>query len=322
MGFYAPAQLVEDARAHGVVVRPIDVNASDWDNALERTEDGKLAIRLGFRQIDGFRAQWAADLVAARGHTPFATIEQVAARAGLPTRGLNLLADADAFGSIALPRRAALWDVRRTPPRQLALFAAADAPELRTEAEPPLPAMPMSEEVAADYQTTRLSLKGHPMRFLRPLFAAEGVLSSEQAARARDGRRARVAGVVLVRQRPGKGNAIFVTIEDETGITNALLWARDFEANRRAIMAARLLVLEGVIQRSEEGVVHLMTVKAHDRTSELRRLSSDYDGATPLLPVDEVIRPKPIHSQDPRGRHPRPGHPRDVRILPKSRDFH
>ena len=317
MGFYAPAQLVEDARAHGVVVRPIDVNASAWDNVLERTEDGDFAIRLGFRQIDGFRQDWATALVDAREGGPFASVEQVAGRAGLPTRGLNLLADADAFGSIALPRRAALWDVRRTPPKQLALFAAAEAPELREEADPPLPAMPISEEVAADYQTTRLSLKGHPMRFLRPLFAAEGVLSSEQAARARDGRRARVAGVVLVRQRPGKGNAIFVTIEDETGITNALLWARDFEANRRAIMAARLLVLEGVIQRSEEGVVHLMTVKAYDRTVELRRLSSDYDGQMPLAPVDEVIRPKPIVSQDPRGRHPR-----DVRILPKSRDFH
>ena len=317
MGFYAPAQLVEDARAHDVVVRPIDVNASQWDNVLEPLDDGSLAIRLGFRQIDGFRQDWATTLVEARGQAPFANVEQVAARAHLPTRGLNLLADADAFGSIALPRRAALWDVRRTPPKQLALFAAVDAPELREEVELPLPAMPASEEVAADYQTTRLSLKGHPMRFLRPLFAAEGVLSSEQAARAKDGRRARVAGVVLVRQRPGKGNAIFVTIEDETGITNALLWARDFEANRRAIMAARLLVLEGVIQRSEEGVVHLMTVRAYDRTIELRRLSSDYDGATPLLPVDEVIRPKPIQSQDPRA-----GHPRDVRILPKSRDFH
>jgi len=317
MGFYAPAQLVQDARDHGVVVRAVDVNASVWDNALEPLDDGSLAIRLGFRQIDGFREAWATDLVAARGETPFATVEAVAARAGLPTRGLNLLADADAFGSIALPRRDALWEVRRTPPKQLALFAAAEAPELGQEADARLPAMPLSEQVAADYQTTRLSLKDHPMRFLRPVFAAEGVLSSAEASRAKDGRRARVAGVVLVRQRPGKGNAIFVTIEDETGITNALLWARDFEANRRAVMAARLLVLEGVIQRSEEGVVHLMTVKAYDRTVELRRLSSDYDGQMPLSPVDEVIRPKPIVSQDPRGRHPR-----DVRILPKSRDFH
>jgi len=298
-------------------VRPIDVNASAWDNVLERLEDDSLAIRLGFRQIDGFRRDWAVKLVEARGESPFGGIEAVAARAGLPTRGLNLLADADAFGSIAIGRRDALWEVRRTPPRQLALFAAADAPELGEEADAQLPAMPPSEQVAADYQTTRLSLKDHPMRFLRPLFAAEGVLSSAQAARTKDGRRARIAGVVLVRQRPGKGNAIFVTIEDETGITNALMWARDFEANRRAVMAARLLVLEGVIQRSEEGVIHLMTVRAYDRSAELRRLSSDYNAETPLLPVDEVIRPKPIMSQDPRGRHPR-----DVRVMPPSRDFH
>ena len=317
MGFYAPAQLVQDARAHGVVVRPIDVNASVWDNALERLDDGSLAIRLGFRQIDGFRQDWATALVAARGDLPFAGVEAVAARGGLPTRGLNLLADADAFGSIDMGRRDALWEVRRTPPKQLALFAAADAPELGDEPDARLPAMPASEQVAADYQTTRLSLKDHPMRFLRPLFAAEGVLSSAQASRLKDGRRARIAGVVLVRQRPGKGNAIFVTIEDETGITNALMWARDFEANRRAVMAARLLVLEGVIQRSEEGVIHLMTVKAYDRSEELRRLSSDYNAETPLLPVDEVIRPKPIMSQDPRGRHPR-----DVRVMPPSRDFH
>ncbi|WP_293872498.1 error-prone DNA polymerase [Sphingomonas sp. UBA978] len=317
MGFYAPAQLVQDARAHGVVVRPIDVNASQWDNVLERLDDGSLAIRLGFRQVDGFRQGWAEALVAARGDVPFAGVEALAARAGLPTRGLNLLADADAFGSIAMERRDALWAVRRTPPKQLALFAAAEAPELGEETDARLPAMPASEQVAADYQTTRLSLKDHPMRFLRPVFAAEGIMSSAQAARAKDGRRARIAGVVLVRQRPGKGNAIFVTIEDETGITNALMWARDFEANRRAVMAARLLVLEGVIQRSEEGVIHLMTVKAYDRSAELGRLSSDYNAETPLLPVDEVIRPKPIMSRDPRG-----GHPRDVRVLPPSRDFH
>ena len=166
------------------------------------------------------------------------------------------------------------------------------------------------------------------MTFLRPLFAEEGILSSEQAARAKDGARARVAGVVLVRQRPGKGNAIFVTLEDETGVTNALMWARDFEENRRAVMAARLIVVEGVIQRSEEGVVHLMAKRAHDRTDELRRLSSDYTADPPLCPVDEVIRPKPIMSRDPRGtgaggaREPRPHHPRNVRIMPNSRDFH
>jgi len=332
MGFYAPAQLVRDAIDHGVDVRAIDINASHWDNGLE---DTPLAIRLGFRQIDGFREEWARSLVAARGAHPFVSIEQLAMRADLPPRALRLLADADAFGSIAKGRRDALWDVRRTPPRQLALFAAADAPELGDEPPADRPPRPRSEEVAADYQTTRLSLKDHPMRFLRPVFAAEGTLSSAEANVAKNGARARVAGVVLVRQRPGKGNAIFVTIEDETGITNGLIWARDFEENRRAVMASRLMVLEGVIQRSEEGVIHLMAKRAHDRTDELRRLSSDYHGTPPLAPVDEVIHPKPIASQDPRsGRAhlqrisapsldaPRPHHPRNVRIMPKSRDFH
>jgi error-prone DNA polymerase len=347
MGFYAPAQLVRDAIEHDVDVRAIDVNASAWDNGLERgaspspvrgapapslsqrerqeppqaakseEEGAPLAIRLGFRQIDGFRQDWATALVAARGTTPFATIEDLATRAQLPPRALRLLADADAFGSIDKDRRAALWDVRRTPPKQLALFAAADAPELGEEPDADLPQMPRSEQVAADYQTTRLSLKDHPMRFLRALFAKERVMSSAEANAAKNGARARVAGVVLVRQRPGKGNAIFVTIEDETGITNGLIWARDFEENRRAVMASRLMVLEGVIQRSEEGVVHLMAKRAYDRSDELRRLSSDYRAEPPLSPVDEVIRPKPIVSRDPRGQHPR-----DVRVLPKSRDFH
>ncbi|WP_174291673.1 error-prone DNA polymerase, partial [Sphingomonas bacterium] len=325
MGFYAPAQLVQDAREHDVVVRPVDVNASIWDNALERCDDDSLAIRLGFRQIDGFREDWATDLVAARAH-PFAAIEELAARAGLPPRALRLLADADAWGSLDLGRRDAVWAVRRTPPRQLALFAAAASPELGEEPDAALPPMPASEEVAADYQTTRLSLKDHPMTFLRPIFAAEGMMSSAEARQARDGRRAVVAGVVLVRQRPGKGNAIFVTLEDETGITNALIWARDFEANRRAVMAARLLVLEGVIQRSEEGVVHLMASRAHDRSNELARLSSTHVLEPPLMPVDIVLRPVPTRSRDPRQgdapRPPRPTHPRDVRIMPPSRDFH
>ncbi|WP_267394829.1 error-prone DNA polymerase [Sphingomonas sp. GC_Shp_5] len=322
MGFYAPAQLVRDAAEHGVEIRDIDVNASGWDHGIESAEPSGAhphAVRLGLRQIDGFHEAWAIKLVEAR-TSPFISIEDLARRAGLPTRALNLLADADAFRSLAQGRREAMWEVRRTPPAQLPLFAAADAPELGQEPDAALPAMPLSEQVAADYQTTRLSLKGHPMAFLRATFAAEGVLSSAQASAAKDGRRVRVAGVVLVRQRPGKGNAIFVTIEDETGVTNALLWARDFEANRRAVMAARLLVMEGVIQRSEEGVVHLMTVRVQDRTAELGRLSSDQ-----LAPPDELIRPKPLVAHDHRslrGEHPRPHHPRDVRIMPPSRDFH
>ena len=316
MGFYAPAQLVRDAVEHGVKVLPVDVNASGWDNSLEASGTD---LRLGFRQVDGFRQDWADEIVRVR-TTPFASIEDLARQATLPQRAMNLLADADAFRSVAKERRGALWDVRRTPPKQLALFAAAEVPELGVEPDAHLPAMPLSEQVAADYQTTRLSLKGHPMAFLRERFAAEGILSSAQANATKDGRRAKVAGVVLVRQRPGKGNAIFVTIEDETGITNGLMWARDFEANRRAVMASRLMVLEGVIQRSEEGVTHLMTARVQDRTEMLRLLSEDHALEPPLARVDEVIRP--VLTRGPDGRTPRAMHPRDVRVLPKSRDFH
>ena len=354
MGFYAPAQIVRDAVEHGVVALPIDVNASEWDNGLEasgspspfppgyagrflslsqreREKTPKAAkdkgdafkMRLGFRQIDGFREDWVTTLAAARAAGPFTSIEDLARRAALPQRAMTLLADADAFGSIGKDRRVAAWDVRRTPPVQLPLFAAAAAPELGDEPDANLPAMPLSEHVAADYQMTRLSLKDHPMTFLRPIFAAEGVLSSAAASQAKDGRRAKVAGIVLVRQRPGKGNAIFVTIEDETGITNGLLWARDFEANRRAVMASRLMILEGTIQRSEEGVTHLMTVRVQDRTADLARLSIDHVVDPGPMPPDEVLRPVYTRSRDPRhAPAPRPHHPRDVRLLPKSRDFH
>lgn len=309
MGFYAPAQIVRDAREHDVEIRAIDVNHSGWDNSLERDAAGTLALRLGLRQIDGFRADWADALVAARATGRFDAIEPLARRANLPARALRLLADADAYGSLGLSRRAALWEARRTPSGELPLFAAARARELGTEPVIDLPAMPQSEEVAADYQTIRLSLKDHPMTFLRPVLRAEGVLSCAETSAAKAGRRVRTGGVVLIRQRPGKGNAIFITIEDETGVTNILLWARLFEINRRAVMSARLMVVEGEVQRSKEGVVHLMASRVFDRTDLLRRLA-DEAPQPPLCRPDEVARP--VQSR----------HPRDVRILPRSRDFH
>ena len=299
MGFYAPAQLVRDAREHEVEVVEADINASEHDNLLERREDGALALRLGFRQIDGFRKEWADQLVAARG-AGFTHVEQLSQRAALPSRALRLLADADACGSIQLGRREALWEARRTPQGVLPLFAAAEAAELGEEPEMELPAMPLPEEVVTDYQVTRLSLKGHPMQFLRPVFEDEGVLSCADAAKARNGRIERVAGVVLIRQRPGKGNALFITLEDETGITNVLLWARDFERYRREVMAARLMEVEGEIQRSKEGVMHVIARRVFDRSDLLNRLTEDLPQALPE-------------------RH---GHPRYVRVLPKSRDFH
>jgi len=310
MGFYAPAQLVRDAREHGVEVRPPDINTSGYDNRLERREDGQFAIRLGFRQIDGFREEWATKLVAVRG-AGFTHVEQLAQRAGLPSRALRLLADADGFGSIELKRREALWEARRTPQGVLPLFAHAEAAELGAEPKIDLPAMPLSEEVATDYQLTRLSLKGHPMQFLRSIFSVEGVLSCAGAEKARNGRIERVAGVVLIRQRPGKGNALFITLEDETGITNVLLWARDFDRYRREVMAARLMEVEGEIQRSKEGVMHLIARRIFDRSALLDSLTED-----------RPLRPSLSAGDGPKSSDPRHGHPRNVRILPRSRDFH
>lgn len=313
MGFYAPAQLVRDAQEHGVEVRAVDVNGSDWDCALEGAAGGPFALRLGFSRIDGFRKSWADGVVEVRKDGLFASIEDLARRASLPAAALRKLADADAFGALASSRRDALWDVRRTPPTQLPLFAFADAPELRQEPDARLPAMPLPEEVVADYQTTRLSLKGHPMQFLRDALTRKGVLACADANAAPDGRKVRVAGVVLTRQRPGKGNAVFITIEDETGVVNALLWSRDLEKQRRAVMAARLMLIDGEIQKSKEGVVHLMAARIVDGTALLDRLTDQDHVRPPISRGDEVH-----HPQRPRGH----GHPRDVRILPKSRDFH
>ncbi|WP_245942161.1 error-prone DNA polymerase [Sphingomonas gilva] len=310
MGFYAPAQIVGDARKH-IEVRPIDVNASTWDNSLERREDGALALRLGFRQITGFREDWALEIAKARANGAFADVETLARRAGLPQRALRLLADSDAFGSIGSDRRAALWEVRRTPNNELPLFAAAAARELGAEVDMALPAMGEAEHVVIDYQMTRLSLKDHPMRFLRPVLAGEGVASCADVSNAKPGAKISVAGIVLVRQRPGKGNAIFVTLEDETGITNIIMWARTFERNRRQVMASRLMLVEGEVQKSPEGVVHVMASRIINRNELLDRLSDTDAPDIDRARADIGMRP------DPRARHPR-----NVRILPKSRDFH
>jgi error-prone DNA polymerase len=312
MGFYAPAQIVRDAREHGVEVRPVDVNLSRWDNTLETAADGRPALRLGFRQAEGVHEAEAARLVAARG-AGYGSIEALARRAGLRGRPLRALADADAFRSMGLDRRAALWEVRRLPQDEtLPLFAAATAAELGAEPDARLPAMAPGEHVAADYQTLRLSLRAHPMAILRPRFETAGILTAAGVAGRRDGTRARMAGLVLVRQRPGNGSAIFITLEDETGITNVVLWARVFERFRAAAMGARLMLVEGRVQKSPEGIVHLMGERVTDRSAELARLSDAHVADPPLARADEVVRPQP-----PRGRHPR-----DLRILPKSRDFH
>lgn len=338
MGFYAPAQIVRDAREHGVEVLPVDINHSFWDNVLERRSNGRLALRLGFRQAEGVHEAEANRLVAAR-RDGFASVEELAARAKLYGRPMRALADADACRSIGLDRRAALWEARRLPEDDpLPLFASAQARELGDEADAKLPTMGLGEHVATDYQTMRLSLKAHPMALLRPLFQQEGACSAAETAARADGRFTRMAGLVLVRQRPGKGNAIFITLEDETGVVNCVLWARQFEALRRPVMAARLMLVEGRVQKSPEGVVHLMASHIIDRSDALDHLWDAHQSGRSLTksllsPADEGttlgapgnardprrnVAPPPLHLAPP----PRNRHPRDARILPKSRDFH
>lgn len=305
MGFYAPAQIIRDAREHDVEVRSIDINHSQWDNILEVRHDGSHAVRLGLRQIDGFRETWAERMIACR---PFASIEELAHDAKLPQRAMQVLADADACRSIGLDRRQALWEVRRTPSGTLPLFAAADARELALEKDTRLPDMTKREHVITDYQTTRLSLKGHPMEFLREAFHRQKVLRCADVTNAKNGSTAETAGIVLIRQRPGKGNAIFVTLEDETGVANILIWARLFERYRRPIMSARLMKVRGEVQKSKEGVIHIIASHVEDCTDSLDRIAT-------AKPDTKARDTKTAISTN-------RGHPRNVRILPGSRDFH
>ncbi len=378
MGFYAPAQIVGDARKNGVEVREIDVSHSFAENTLEATGGKYCAVRLGFRQIDGFgwidrdeerlksiqssfrgaplgaspesilpmvvmdsglvasatprndnmeRAEdWADRIIAARKRRKFTSLEDFARDTALPKRALILLADADAFRSLGLDRRAALWAVRRLPDDvPLPLFEAAVARELPDEQARPLPSMPRAEHVVADYQTIRLSLKGHPMEFLRARFARERIVACREVCHASDKRRLRCAGVVLVRQRPGSAKGVvFMTLEDETGIANIVVWPKVMEQFRKEVMGARLVLVEGYVQSSPEQVTHLVAQRLIDRSQDLIGLSDDaFEHKHPLPPGAALIEPL----NDDRREHPdnpaqRIRHPRDVRILPKSRDFH
>jgi error-prone DNA polymerase len=305
MGFYAPAEIVRDAREHDVEVRHVDVNFSLWDNTLELKPDGPLALRLGFRQIDGFHEEWSKVLMTARGNG-YRSVDSLARRAHLPKRALVILAEADAFQSLEEDRRESLWAVRRLPDDDaLPLFATQFVEEQPEEEIAPLPKMPLGEHVLADYRMLRLSLRAHLMQFLRAVFSAEGVRSCAEISAARDGVRVACAGIVLTRQMPGDAGVVFVTLSDETGVCNVVVWPKLVEEFRRAVMGGRLLLVQGKIQRSPEDVVHLVAEKIFDRTAELDRISED-DTAPPAPRADE-------------GLH---RHPRNVRVIPRSRDFH
>jgi error-prone DNA polymerase len=306
MGFYAPAEIVRDARENGKVeVRQVDVNYSQWDNSLEDGPQG-LALRLGFRQVEGFRESWANALVNARSNR-FNAVADVARKALLPKTALVILAEADSFQSIDMDRREILWAVRRLPDDQdLPLFAASYTQEQPEEEIAPLPVMPLREHVLADYQMLRLSLKAHLMFFLRDVFRKEGALNCAEINTARNGMRASCAGIVLIRQMPGDSGVVFVTLSDEAGVANIVVWPKLVSVFRREIMGARLMLVEGKVQRGEGDVVHLVAERIYDRSAELARLSED-ECDTPLW---EVELPS-MH-----------GHPRNFRTVPKSRDFH
>ncbi len=300
MGFYAPAQIVRDAREHGVEVRSVDVNESDWDCTLEaaaqsqrahiepaemraqrealtlRQAQGErnLALRLGLRQVEGLRSSDVGRLVAVR---PYRTVEELRIRGKVPVHAIQRLAAADAFRSMGLDRRAALWDsraLRQTP--DLPLFAYAETRDEGSESEPArLPTMPLAEHVVNDYQTVRLSLKAHPMHFLRERYAAQKFIPADQLATRRDGGRVSMAGLVLIRQRPGSAKGVcFITLEDETGIANLVVWPDVFDEQRKIVMGARLMAVQGIIQNdAEDGVIHVVARRLEDHTSMLSHLS-------------------------------------------------
>jgi error-prone DNA polymerase len=306
MGFYAPAQIVRDAREHGVEVRHPDVNASDWDATIEpRPRRRRRALRLGFRAIDGFKKDWALNIMAERKIAPFRDLEDLRLRADLPPSALDRLAEADAYGSLDLSRRQGMWAAKGAAPASSApLFAAMGLDEADGAPPAALPRLTDAEEVVGDYQTIRLSLKGHPVSFLRERLTKAGAVTAQAYRTVKDGRRVRVGGVVLVRQRPGSAKGVvFLTIEDETAVANLVVWPDVFERLRPVAMGARMVLAVGKIQRSEEGVTHLVVEDLIDWTPMLGHLSTDPTPGSGHAPT--------------RGRHPR-----DVRILPGSRDFH
>ena len=316
MGFYAPAQIVRDAREHNVEVRPVCVNNSEWDNRLERRMDGALALRLGFRQIKGFRQEDADWIVAARGNG-YPDPESLWTRASIAPPVLERLAEADAFSVMGLTRRAALWQVKAVKGKApLPLFDDPIEGEGIHEPKVDLPAMNLGEEVVEDYVSLRLSLKAHPMELLRPMIKG---LTIHSALPDVPMGRVSVCGLVITRQRPGTASGvIFLTLEDESGVSNVVVWPKMYEQYRRTVMGGRLLRVTGYLQR-EGIVVHLIAQHIEDMSHMLAELGHPMDDAVGITQpqADDAPRPRPVRHQS-SARHPRE---QAKRLFP-SRDFH
>ncbi len=325
MGFYQPAQLIRDARDHGVEIREVDVNLSKWECTLEEAQfdpdrvserhasmrgviASRHAVRLGFRQVKGLSEDRMAAFVERRGGG-YGSVREVWLRSGLDVGEIGRLAEADAFRSLGLDRREALWAVRaldgKSAAEKLPLF---DRPGIRLrELEPraTLPSMPLGEHVVHDYRSLGLSLKAHPVGFLRARLDRHGVTPNERLPSVKDGSRVRVAGLVLVRQRPGKGNAIFLTLEDEKAVANIIFWPRVFERFRPLVMGARFVCVSGRLQ-SQSDVVHIVADRIEDLTpwlAALREGSQAGPDQSGLRHRDPAILAKEARAVMPKGRN-------------------
>ena len=288
MGFYAPAQLVTDAKNHDVVIRPVDVNYSSWNNILEEKVNNYHALRLGFRQVHGLREEDMQILLSARKEL-FANINQIL-DAGVSISALEKLADADAFRSVGLDRRQALWEISALNDNPAGLFEGQPS-ESKTEEQVPLPVMSLSEHVVQDYAATSLSLKAHPVSFIREKLSLLHVTPTKELVNGKGGTIVKVAGLVLVRQRPGTaGGVCFITIEDETGIANLVVFRNLFEnVYRKEILNSKLLMVQGKLQK-EGQVIHVIVQHCEDWSKLLRVLTSTNSENIPvqtLSPRDE-----------------------------------
>jgi len=315
MGFYAPAQIVRDAREHGVEVRPADVRRSDWDCTLE--DPPEPSLRLGLRLVAGLKEEAARAIMAARTEAPFRDVADLARRARLDRGAVDALARADALSGLAASRRDALWDARGVE-APLPLAAARDR-------QPPLlPPETAGEETVLDYAATGLSLRRHPLALLRPRLAELGGADTRALDAARARRFIRLPGLVLVRQRPGSAKGVvFFTVEDEFGTGNLVLYPDVVARDRAAVVGARLVLAEGRVERvesSEVPIIHLVVRRLHDWSALLDGLHLLEDPAAwnrTLARADEVRSPNLHDPRDPAIRAAKRG----AAAMPPSRDF-
>ena len=303
MGFYQPAQIVRNAREHGVKMLPIDVNRSQWDNTLEAKQGQYFALRLGLREIDGVREEEMEKLVAGR-IKPYTAPHQLC-DAGVSVATMERLANADAFRSMDLDRRRALWEVAALHDRPVQLMQGQPSESLH-EPEANLPVLRLSEHVVQDYATTGLSIKGHPLSFIRHTLDLLHIKTAKDANQTENKTTIKTAGLILVRQRPGTAKGVcFITLEDETGTTNLVVFPKLFDKYRKEILHARLLMVEGVVERTE--VTHIVVRRVFDITKLLGDLTAIRNEKQPVLTLssaDEKSSPfipleKPLKTQQP-----------------------